>query len=324
MRILLRRRSNRPRKLVEGDEVPAIIGTVGTLANVSIAKYLNSKKVPQFMGTTGTDKLDDPSLYPWTVNFYASQIVEARMYARYILQTKPNARIAFLYQNDEYGKGYLNAFKGELGDKAAQMIVREEPYEQTAPTIDSQIVSLKASGADTFFHATTPKFAAQAIRKSYEIGWKPTQIVLTSVAQLSTVLKPADEEASAGVLTAVWRKEPGDPKWDNDQDMKDYRAFMKQWAPSEPEAEGLAMHGYVTAKMIEEILKRCGDDLTRENLLKQATSVKELQLPLFIPGVFINISSADRVAWRSARIAKFDGKGWQFVSDLMTIAPSAR
>lgn len=307
------------RSLVEGEEVFAIMGTVGTLSNIAAAKYLNAKHVPQLMGTTGTDKLDDPAVYPWTVNFYASQVVEAKMYARYILEQKPDAKIAVLYQNDEYGKGYLNAFKSELGDKAASLIIREEPYEQTSPTIDSQIVTLKASGADTFFHATSPKFAAQAIRRAFEIGWKPTQFVLTASAQISTVLTPAGIEASTGVLTAVWRKEPDDKKWQDDKDVQEYLAFMKQWAPAEPVGDGLAMHGYVTAQMIVEVLKRCGDDLTRKNLMTQVTSISDLSLPLFIPGVLINISSSDRTAWRSARIAKFDGKGWEFVSEMITV-----
>jgi ABC-type branched-subunit amino acid transport system substrate-binding protein len=312
------------RKLVEGEEVLAIVGTVGTLANVTIAKYVNSRKVPHLFGTTGSDKLNDPVRYPWTVPFFASQDVEGRTYARYILQTKPDAKIAVLYQNDDFGRGYLDAFKAELGEKASKMIVKEEPYDVTVPTIDSQIVSLKASGADVFLQATTPKFAAQAIRKTYEIGWKPLQIIPTAVAQISNVLQPAGMEASIGVLTAIWRKEPSDPKWENDPEMKDYRAFMKQWAPGEPVEDGFSMNGYVTGKMIVEILKSCGDDLTRENLMKQATSVKDLHLPLFLAGINLNISQDDRVAWRSSRIAKFDGKGWEFISDLMTIPPSVR
>jgi branched-chain amino acid transport system substrate-binding protein len=312
------------RKLVEGEEVLAIVGTVGTLANVTITKYLNSKKVPHLFGTSGSAKLNDPVHYPWTVPFFASQDVEGRTYARYILQAKPDAKIAILYQNDDYGRGYLDAFKAELGDKASKMVVKEEPYDVTFPTIDSQIVSLKASGADVFFHATTPKFAAQAIRKTSEIGWKPLQIIPTAVAQISNVLQPAGLGASTGVLTAIWRKEPSDPRWADDPEITDYRAFMKQWAPGEPVEDGFSMNGYVTGKMIVEILKSCGDDLTRENLMKQAITVNDLHLPLFLAGINLNISKDDRVAWRSSRIAKFDGKGWEFISDLMTIPPSVR
>jgi branched-chain amino acid transport system substrate-binding protein len=306
------------RKLVESEEVLALVGTVGTLANVTVAKYLNAKKVPQLLGITATDKLENPAVFPWTTTFFANQGIEGRMYARYLLTNKPDAKIAVLYENDDYGKGYLEAFKAEFGEKASS-IVEEEPYEVTAPTIESQVVSMKTSGADVAIFFTTPKFTAQAIRKAFEIGWTPLRIIPTPVAQITSVLKPAGLEASTGILTASFRKELSDPQWENDQDVKDFRAFMKQWAPDLPVEDGFSASGYLVGLMLEETLKRCGDDLTRDNLLKQATSIKDLQLPIFLPGIKINISNEDRVPWRSARISKFDGKSWQFVTDIMTI-----
>jgi branched-chain amino acid transport system substrate-binding protein len=307
------------RKLVEDDEVLAIVGMVGTLANVSVAKYLNSKKVPQILGTTGTDKLNDPKAYPWTTTFLSSQDVEGRMYARYILDQMPKARIGVLYQNDDYGKGYYNPFRSEFGERADQMIVKAEPYEITSPTIDSYIVSLKAAGVDLVYLATTPKFAAQAIRKIYELAWHPTVITLTSTASISSTFKPAGLEASKGVLTALWRKDIDDPKWSADADVVEFRAFMKRWAPEISLNDGT--QGYQTAVIIAEVLKRCGDNLTRENLLMEATNIKGLGLPLFITGITINVSPEDRIPWRSAHMAKFDGTGWQFVTDLTTIPP---
>jgi branched-chain amino acid transport system substrate-binding protein len=307
------------RKLVESEGVLAIVGTVGTLANIAVAKYLNSKKVPHLLGITGTDKLNDYRSFPWTVNFLANQNVEGRIYARYLLSVKPDAKIAILYENDDFGKGYLEAFKDELGEKSANLVVKEEPYEIMSPTVDSQIALLKASGADVGIFFATPKFAAQAIRRAFEIGWKPLQIVPTPVAQIASVFKPAGLEASTGILTALWRKDINDSQGDNDQDVKDYLAFMHRWAPGEPPEDGSAVFGYLAGVMLEEIIKRCGDDLTRENLMTQTTSIRDLQLPLFLPGIKINISNEDRVPWRSARIGRFDGKGWQYVTEIMTI-----
>jgi branched-chain amino acid transport system substrate-binding protein len=242
-----------------------------------------------------------------------------RMYARYILDQMPKARIGVLYQNDDYGKGYYNPFRSEFGERADQMIVKAEPYEISSPTIDSYIVSLKAAGVDLVYLATTPKFAAQAIRKIYEIAWHPTVITLTSTASISSTFKPAGLEASKDVLTALWRKDIDDPKWSNDADVVEFRAFMKQWAPEISLNDGT--QGYQTAVIIAEVLKRCGDNLTRENLIREATNIKDLGLPLFITGITINVSPEDRMPWRSARMVKFDGREWQFVTDLITIAP---
>jgi branched-chain amino acid transport system substrate-binding protein len=307
------------RKLVDSDEVLAIAGTVGTPSNLAVAKYLNSAKVPQILAMSGSAALDNAQLYPWTTLFYAPQVVEGRIAARYILDTKPDAKLAILFQNDEFGKGYLNAFKAELGSKAQSMIVKEESYDLTSPTIDSQIVSLKASGADAFFQATTPKFTAQAIRKAHEIGWKPLHVILATSSQPSTTLKSAGFDASTGIVTSIWRKLPGNPEWADDPAMEDYFGFMKQWAPKEDPEDPTALLGYIWAQMLMEVIGRCGDDLSRENLMKQATNISELQMPMFLPGIKINVSSAVRTPWRAAQIVSFNGKDWIRSGGIITV-----
>ncbi|MBR1297391.1 ABC transporter substrate-binding protein [Bradyrhizobium sp. AUGA SZCCT0042] len=308
------------RKLVESDEVLAIMGSVGTPTGLATAKYLNAKKVPQLFLTSGSPKLEDPKGLPWTTTFYASQLVEARIYAEYLLKSRPDAKLAVLYQNDDLGKGYLSGIKIGLGAKATTMIVKETGYEITEPTIDSQILTLKASGADTLFIAGTPKFAAQAIRKAHETNWKVQHVLMSGVSQISSTLRPAGLEASTGAVTSIWHKQPGDPDWADDKDMRDYQAFLKEWAPGEQTDDSTSAFAYTIAQMMVEVLKRCGDDLTRENVLKQATNVKGLQLPLMVPGVRVNISPDNRVAWRQGRMARFDGSRWVFFGDIITVS----
>jgi branched-chain amino acid transport system substrate-binding protein len=307
------------RKLVDSDEVLAVAGTVGTPSNLAVAKYLNGAKVPQILAMSGSAALDNAQLYPWTTLFYAPQVVEGRIAARYILDTKPDAKLAILFQNDEFGKGYLSAFKAELGSKAQSMIVKEESYDLGAPTIDSQIVSLKASGADAFFQATTPKFTAQAIRKAHEIGWKPLHVILATSSQPSTTLKSAGFEASTGIVTSIWRKLPGNPEWADDPAMKDYFGFMKQWASKEDPEDPTALLGYIWAQMLVEVITRCGDDLSRDNLMKQATTISDLQMPMFLPGITINISPTIRTPWRAAQIVSFDGHDWVRSGGIITV-----
>ena len=307
------------RKLVESDEVLAIMGSVGTPTSLATAKYLNANKVPQVLLTSGSSKLDDPANLPWTTTFYASQIIEARIYAEYLLNSKPNAKLAVLYQNDDLGKGYLSGIKVGLGAKAATMIVKESSYEIAEPAIDSQILTLKASGADTLFIAGTPKFAAQAIRKAYETNWKVQHVLMSGVSQITATLRPAGLEASTGAVTSIWLKQPGAPEWNDDQAMKDYLAFLMQWAPNEQIDDSTAAFAYTVAQMMAEVLRNCGDDLTRENLLKQSTNVRDLQLPLMIPGVKVNILPNNRTAWRQGRMARFDGTQWVFFGDVITI-----
>ena len=306
------------RKLVESDEVLAVVGSIGTPTNLATSKYLNSKGVPQILVLASTPKLDDPDNLPWTTTFMMPQPVETRIYAEYLLKSKPDARIAVIYQNDDLGKGNLDWFKAALGAKASTMIVKEAAYDVTEPTVDSQIVALKASGADTLFHASNPRFAAQSIRKAHELGWKVQHVLLSGVSVISTVLRPAGMEASTGAVTSIWLKLTEDPTWDDDKDMKDFRTFMKQWAPGESIEDSSAVFAYSIAQMIVEVLKNCGEDLSRENVMKQATNINGLQLPLFIPGVKINISPTSRVAWRQARMARFDGTKWVFFGDIAT------
>jgi branched-chain amino acid transport system substrate-binding protein len=303
------------RKLVESDEVLAIVGSIGTPTNLATSKYLNSKGVPQILVLASTPKLDDPDDLPWTTTFMMPQAVETRIYAEYLLKSKPDARIAVIYQNDDLGKGNLGWFKAALGAKASTMIVKEAAYDVTEPTIDSQIVALKASGADTLFHASNARFAAQSIRKAHELGWKVQHVLLSGVSAIATVLRPAGLDASTGAVTSVWLKSSENPVWDDDPDMKEYRAFMKQWAPGELVEE--STFAYATAQMIVEVLKRCGDDLSRENLLRQVINIQDLQLPLFLPGVKINISPTSRIAWRQASMARFDGSKWVLFGDIL-------
>jgi branched-chain amino acid transport system substrate-binding protein len=302
------------RKLVEGDGVLAIVGSVGTPTNLAVAKYLNSRQVPQILLLASTPKLDDPDNLPWTTTFMMPQPVESRIYAEYLLRNKPDAKIAVIYQNDDLGKGNLAGFKAALGSRAS-MIMGEAAYDITDPTIDSQILALKASGADTLFHASNARFAAQAIRKAYELGWKVQHVLLSGVSGISAVLAPAGLAASTGAVTAVWLKSPEDPMWDADEGMKEYRAFMKQWAPNEPLDD--AVFPYATAQIIVEILKSCGDDLSRENLIRQATNVREYQLSMFLPGVTISITPAQRIGWRKARMARFDGTRWVLLDEVL-------
>ncbi|WOH48640.1 ABC transporter substrate-binding protein [Bradyrhizobium sp. sBnM-33] len=302
------------RKLVEGEGVLAIVGSVGTPTNLAVARYLNSKQVPQILLLASTPKLDDPDNLPWTTTFMMPQPVETRIYTEYLLRSKPDAKIAVIYQNDDLGKGNLAGFKAALGSHAA-MVVGEAAYDITDPTIDSQIVALKASGADTLFHASNARFAAQAVRKAHELGWKVQHVLLSGVSGISAVLAPAGLAASTGAVTAVWLKSPEDSMWDADEGMKAYRAFMKEWAPNEPLDD--AVFPYATAQIIVDILKKCGDDLSRENLIRQATNVRDLQLSMFLPGVTINITPAQRIGWRKARMARFDGARWVLLDEVI-------
>ena len=303
------------RKLVESDGVLAIVGSVGTPSNLAVAKYLNSKAVPQILLLASTPKLDDPENLPWTTTFMMPQPVETRIYAEYLLKTKPDAKIAVIYQNDDLGKGNLAGFKAALGSRASTMVVAEAAYDIMDPTVDSQIVALKASGADTLFHASNARFAAQAIRKAHELGWKVQHVLLSGVSGIAAVMRPAGLAASTGAVTALWMKSSEDPMWEADAGMREYRAFMKEWAPNE-EVED-SVFPYSTAQIIVEILKNCGDDLSRENLIRQATNIRGVQLPLFLPGLTINVTPANRIAWRKARMARFDGTRWVLLDDVI-------
>ncbi|MGB3865061.1 MAG: ABC transporter substrate-binding protein [Xanthobacteraceae bacterium] len=298
------------RRLVEQDEVLAIVGQLGTLTSAAVQKYLNLKKVPQILITSGAAKWDDPKNYPYSTFLYSPYRLEGQIFARYLLNNRPDARLGVFSQNDDAGRDYVNGLKDGLGDKAAKLIVKELTYETTDATIDSQIVSLKSAGVDTLFVMTTPKFGAQAIRKIAELGWKPLTYLSAVSTSLKTVLEPAGLENSKGLITALAVKRPDDPRWESAKDVQDYKAFLKQWYPSGNLADSSNIAGYMAAFVTVEILKRCGDELTRENLLKQATNLTDLSVPLLLPGITLTTTPTRYTPFRQMQIARFDGTTW--------------
>ncbi len=305
------------RRLVEEEQVLLLFGTLGTPTNSAIHKYVNVKGVPHVFLNTGATKWGDPKNFPWTIGWNLSYQNEGHIYAKYILETKPDAKIAVLYQNDDYGKDYLKGLKDGLGDKAAKLIVAEASYEVTDTTIDSQIVSLQASGADTFVNITTPKFAAQAVRKVYDIGWKPLHILNNVSTSVGSVLTPAGLDKSVGLITAAFYKDPIDPQWKNDPAVKEYIAWLKRYYPEGNVADIYNLVGYVQAQVMVQMLKQCGDNLTRENVMKQVTSIKDLQPGVILPGVKLNTSAEDYFLITQAQLARFDGKEWKLFGKIL-------
>src|SRR5882672_1754412 len=267
------------RRLVEQEEVLIIFQSLGTPSNTAIQKYMNAKKVPQLFVATGATKWGDPQNFPWTMGWQPNYQTEAHLYAKYLLKNKPTARIAVLYQNDDYGKDYLKGLQEGFGSQAGKMIVKEVSYEVTDPTVESQIVTLQASGADTLFIFATPKFAAQAIRKTYDVGWKALVFVNNVSSSVAAVLEPAGLEKSAGVVTVLYFKDPNDPQWANDPAMKSWQEWIKKYYPDGNPADGLNVFGYLAAQTMVQVLKQCGDELTRENIMRQAANLKDLALP---------------------------------------------
>jgi len=298
------------RKLVEQDQVLLLWGPLGTPPNSAIQKYMNMKKVPQLHVYTGATKWNDPKDFPWTMGWQPSYQAEARIYAAHLLKTKPNAKVAILYQNDDYGKDYLKGFRDGLGDKAASMIVKEVSYETSDPTVDSQVAQLQASGADVFFNITTPKFAAQAIRKAYDIGWKPLQYLNSVSGSIGAVLTPAGLDKSVGIISTQYLKDPKDPAWQDDKGMNEWRAFMKKYYPEGDLNDVFNVSGYGAAQTLIQVLKQCGDNLTHENVMKQAANLKNLEINVLLPGIKINTSPTDFAPIESEQLAKFDGKEW--------------
>ena len=297
------------RKLVEEDEVLFIFNPLGTPPNSAIHKYMNTKKVPQLFVATGATKWGDPKNFPWTIGWQPTYQSESMKYVQHILETKPNAKIGILYQNDDYGKDYLKGFEDGLGDKAKSMIVSKLTYEVTDPTIDSQLLSLKAAGADTFFNITTPKFAAQAIKKMADIGWKPQHYLNSVSSSVSAVMQPAGLENGTGIFTSQYIKDPTDPQWVNDPGMKEWAEWMKKYYPGGNIADAFNVYGYSVAQTVVAMLKQCGDNLTRENVMKQASSL-DMTLPMLLPGVNIKTSADDFYPIEREQLAKFDGKTW--------------
>jgi len=306
------------RRLVEQDEVLALFQTLGTPSNSAIHKYVNAKKIPHLFLATGATKWADPKNYPWTIGFNLSYQAEGQIYAKYLLKNKPNAKIAILYQNDDYGKDLLKGVKDGLGAAAAKMIVAEATYEVSDPTVDSQILTLQGSKADTFIDITTPKFAAQAIRKAYDSGWKPLHIINNVGASVGSVLTPAGLDKSVGLLTVQYYKDPNDPQWKDDPAMLEWRAFMGRYYREGDPKDASNLYAYLTAQTMVHVLKQCGNDLTRENLMKQAANIKNLKLPLLLPGMSLNSSPNDYFLVKQGQLAKFTGTQWQGFGELLS------
>ncbi|UWU77747.1 ABC transporter substrate-binding protein [Bradyrhizobium huanghuaihaiense] len=306
------------RKLVESDEVLFIFNSLGTPPNSAIQKYMNSKKVPQLFVATGATKWNDPQNFPWTMGWQPNYQSETQIYAKYILKTMPNAKIGVLYQNDDYGKDYLKGLKDGLGAKGASMIVLEESYETSEPTIDNHIVKLKATGADVFINITTPKFAAQAIKKISEIGWKPTHFLNNVSASVGSVIKPAGFENSQDIISAAYLKDVSDPQWKDDAGMKGFLDFMTKYFPEGDKLDGGTIVGYGVAQTLVEVLKNCGDNLTRENVMKQAASLKDFRTEVLLPGIKINTGANDFAPISSLQLMKFKGDKWDLFGDVIS------
>ncbi|MGJ4926817.1 ABC transporter substrate-binding protein [Bradyrhizobium sp. HKCCYLS2038] len=306
------------RKLVESDEVLLVFNPLGTPSNSAIQKYLNGKKIPQLFVATGATKWNDAKNFPWTMGWQPSYQSEGRIYAKYLLKEKPGAKIGVLFQNDDFGKDYLKGLKDGLGDKAASMVVMEESYETSEPSIDGHIVKLKASGADVFFSVTTPKFAAQAIKKLAEIDWHPTQLVVNVSASVGSVIKPAGFENSQGILSAAYAKDAADAQWNNDPGMKKFFDFLAQYYPDANKLDSSTVYGYGAAQTLVKVLQMCGDDLTRANVMKQAASLKDFTPDTLLPGVKINTSETDFAPIDQLQMMRFKGEKWELFGDAIS------
>jgi branched-chain amino acid transport system substrate-binding protein len=305
------------RKLVESDEVLVVFNSLGTPSNSAIQKYLNAKKVPQLFVATGATKWNDPKDFPWTMGWQPSYQSEARIYAKYLMKEKPDGKIAVLYQNDDFGKDYLKGLKDGFGAKAS-MIIAEESYETSEPSIDSHIVKLKATGADVFISITTPKFAAQAIKKLAEIDWHPMHIVSNVSASVGGVLQPAGFENAQGMLSAAYAKDGADPQWNDDPGMKKFYEFLAKYYPDANKLDGSVVYGYGVAQTLVQVLKQCGDDLTRENVMKQAASLKDFETDTLLPGIKINTSPTDFAPISQLKMMRFKGEKWDLFGDIIS------
>ena len=305
------------RKLVENDEVFLIFNSLGTASNSAIQKYLNVKKVPQLFVATGATKWDDPKDFPWTMGWQPSYQSEARIYAKYLMKEWPDGKIAVMYQNDDFGKDYLKGLKDGLGAKAS-MIVAAESYETAEPTIDNHIVKLKATGADVFLNIATPKFAAQAIKKLAEIEWKPLHIVTNVSSSVGGVIKPAGFENAQGILSAAYAKDSADSQWDNDPGMKKFVAFLEKYYPEANKLDASVVYGYGLAQTMVNVLEMCGDNLTRENVMKQAANLKDFTPDTLLPGVKINTGATDYAPIKQLQMMRFKGEKWDLFGDLIS------
>ena len=306
------------RKLIESDEVLLIFNALGTPSQTAVQKYHNAKKVPQLFVATGASKWNDPKDFPWTMGFQPSYRVEARIFAKYILKEKPNAKVAIFYANDDFGKDYLAGIKDIFGSKASNLIVAEESYETTEPSIDSHIVKLKGTGADVFVNISTPKFAAQAIKKMAELEWKPTHVLTDVSVSIGAVMKPAGLEASEGILSAQYMKDASDPQWKDDEGMKKFMAFIDKYMPGANVADLNLAYGYAAAQTMVQVMKQCGDDLTRENVMKQAASLKDFAPDTLIPGIKVSTSPTDFGPIEQLKMMQFKGGKWELFGDIIS------
>jgi branched-chain amino acid transport system substrate-binding protein len=295
-----------------------VFNSLGTPSNSAIQKYMNSKKVPQLFVATGATKWNDPKNNPWTMGWQPNYQSETRIYARYLLKNKPDAKIAVLYQNDDYGKDYLKGLKDGLGSKAAAMIIAEESFETSEPTIDSHIVKLKSSNADVFVDIATPKFAAQAIKKVAEVGWKPLHFLNNVSASVGSVIKPAGFENAQDIISAAYLKDPSDKQWDNDPGMKEFYAFMTKDFPEGDKLAGEPVVGYGVSQTLVQVLKQCGDNLTRENVMKQAASLKDFRTEVLLPGIKINTGPDDFAPISQLQLMKFRGERWELFGEVIS------
>jgi branched-chain amino acid transport system substrate-binding protein len=309
------------RKLVESDEVLVVFNPLGTPSNTAIEKYLNARKVPQLFVATGASKWNDPKDFPWTMGWQPSYQSEAHIYAKFLLKQKPDARIGVLYQNDDFGKDYLKGFRDALGEKSS-MIIAEESYETAEPSVDGHVVKLKASGADVFISITTPKFAAQAIKKLAEIDWHPMHILSNVSASVGGVMKPAGFENSQGILSATYAKDGSDRRWDNDPGMKKFYAFLQKYYPDGDRLNASVVYGYGVAQTLVKVLEMCGDDLTRANVMKQAASLRDFEPDTLLPGIKISTSATDFAPIKQLQMMRFKGETWELfggvISDELT------
>lgn len=298
------------RRLVEHEKVLFITQVLGTAPNVAIQRYLNQRRVPQLFVATGATRWGDPVQYPFTMGWQPSYQSEARVYAEHILETRPAAKIAVLLQNDDYGRDYLKGLQDGLGDRAARMIVAQSTYEVTDPTIDSQLIRLMASGADTFFNITTPKFAAQAIRKAFEIGWRPQQYLNSVSNAVASVMLPAGAEASTGIISSNYIKDPTDPQWAGSAEHDAWLEWMRRWHPGGDVRDSFNVYAYSVAQTIEQVLRQCGNELTRDNVMRQAANL-DFTLPMLLPGVRVRTAPDDYFPIESLQLMRFSGRGWE-------------
>jgi ABC-type branched-subunit amino acid transport system substrate-binding protein len=306
------------RKLIESDEVFLVFNALGTPTQTAVQKYHNAKKVPQLFLATGASKWNDPKDFPWTMGFQPSYRVEARIFAKYILKTKPDAKVAVFYANDDFGKDYVAGLKEVFGDKSSSILIAEESYETTEPSIDSHIVKLKGTGADVFVNISTPKFAAQAIKKMAELEWKPMHVMTDVSISIGSVMKPAGLDASEGVLSAGYLKDASDPQWKDDEGMKKFMAFIDKYMPGSNVADSNLVYGYAAAQTMAQVLKQSGDDLTRENVMKQAASLKDFAPDTLIPGIKINTGPADFAPIEQLKMMRFKNGQWELFGDIIS------